>query len=85
MPNSNKFLKPHIPRPGLLEPKPGNPLGYVTNDGKWAAVPLGNSKKFAIIHNGSVVHQVRTYDSALNFIKKGIKNEGSKRNRRQRT
>ena len=33
MPSSNKFLKPHIPQPGLLEPNPGNPLGYVTNDG----------------------------------------------------
>tara|TARA_B100002019_G_C21241845_1_gene585999 strand:- start:1326 stop:1580 length:255 start_codon:yes stop_codon:yes gene_type:complete len=83
MPSSNKFLKPHIAQPGLLDAEPGNPLGYVTNDGMWAAVPCG--KKFTIIHNGSVVHQARTYDSALNFIKKGIKNEGSKRNRRQRT
>ena len=73
MPSSNKFLKPHIPQPGLLDAEPGNPLGYVTNDGMWAAVPCG--KKFTIIHNGSVVHQARTYDSALNFIKKGIKNE----------
>lgn len=81
----SKFLKPHIPHPELLNPNPGNPLGYVTNDGKWAAIPLANTKKFGIIHNGSVVHEARTYDSALNFIKKGIKNEGSKRNRRQRT
>ena len=56
----------------MLEPNPGNPLGYVTNDGMWGpAVPCG--KKFSIIHNGSVVHQSRTYDSVLNFIKKGVK------------
>ena len=48
----NKFLKPYVPQPELLEPNPGNPLGYVTNDGMWAAVPCG--KKFSIIHNGSV-------------------------------
>jgi len=83
MPSSDKFLKPHVPQPGLLDSDPGNPLGYVTNDGMWAAVPCG--KNFSIIHNGSVVHQSRTYDSALNYIKKGIKNEGSKRNQRQRT
>ena len=83
MPSSNKFLKPHIPQPGLLDTEPGNPLGYVKNDGMWEAVPCG--KKYTMIHNASVVYQARTYDSALNFIKKGIKNEGSKRNRRQRT
>ena len=27
------FLKPFVPRPGILDPKPGDPLGYVTNDG----------------------------------------------------
>ena len=31
----NKFLKPYVPQPELLEPNPGNPLGYVTNDGMW--------------------------------------------------
>ena len=67
MPNSNKFLKPHIPRPGLLEPKPGNPLGYVTNDGKWAAVPLGNSKKFAIIHNVLIIKNVTM--NSCGFVK----------------
>ena len=41
-----KFLKPFIPNPGVLDAKPGNPLGYVTNDGMWAAVPCG--KKFMI-------------------------------------
>jgi hypothetical protein len=49
MPSSNRFLKPHVPQPGLLEPNPGNPLGYVTNDGMWAAVPCG--KKFSIIQS----------------------------------
>ena len=34
-----KFLKPFIPNPGILDATPGDPLGYVTNDGMWAAVP----------------------------------------------
>ena len=45
------FLKPFVPFPSVLDPKPKNPLGYVTNDGLWAAVSCGN--KFMIIHNGS--------------------------------
>lgn len=28
---------------GILNPKPGNPNGYVTKDGMWAAVPWGKS------------------------------------------
>ena len=35
-----KFQKPHIDRPGILDPIPGDPQGYVTNDGMWAAVPI---------------------------------------------
>ena len=51
------FLKPFIPYPSILDEKPKDPLGYVTNDGMWAAVPLGNTKKFVIIHNGlSLIH-----------------------------
>ena len=47
---SENFLKPFIPRPGVLDSTPGDPEGYVTKDGMWAAVPYG--KKFIIIHNG---------------------------------
>ena len=53
------FLKPFIPNPGILDATPSDPLGYVTNDGMWAAVPCG--KKFMIIHNGSQVKALNTY------------------------
>ena len=66
-----KFLKPFIPNPGVLDAKPGNPLGYVTNDGMWAAVPCG--KKFMIIHNGSQVKIINTYKQSVDFIQKQIK------------
>ena len=54
-----KFQKPIISRPGILDAKPGDPLGYITNDGMYAAIPYAcknpdKPKKFAIIHNGSV-------------------------------
>jgi hypothetical protein len=47
--------------------------GYVTKDGDWAAVPLMNSKKFVIIHNGEQVHVARNYDFAKNYILKNTK------------
>ena len=65
-----KFQKPFIDRPGILNPKPGNPKGYVTNDGMWAAVPYVGGKEFCIIHNGKQVHNVKTYKQALAYIKK---------------
>ena len=66
-----KFLKPFIPNPGILDAKPGNPLGYVTNDGMWAAVPCG--KKFMIIHNGSQVKVLSTYKQSVDFINNQLK------------
>ena len=66
----SKFQKPNIPRPGVLNPKVGDPLGYVSNDGMWAAIPFANDKGFAIIHNGKQVHKVKTYKQALAYIKK---------------
>ncbi len=66
-----KFLKPFIPRPGILDPKPGDPLGYCTNDGMWAAVPLG--KKFVIIHNGRQDKVCNTYKQSVDYIKKQVK------------
>ena len=68
---SEKFLKPFVPRPGVLDPKPGDPEGYVTKDGMWAAVPFG--KKFVIIHNGQQVHLANNYKAARAYISKEIK------------
>jgi hypothetical protein len=68
---SEKFLKPFIPRSGILNPTPGNPEGYVTKDGMWAAVPFG--KKFMIIHNGQQVHVANNYKSAKTYIQKSVK------------
>ena len=73
------FLKPFVPRPGILDPKPGDPLGYVTNDGMWAAIPFG--KKFMIIHNGSQVKILNTYKQSVDFInnqKKTLKKKSRK-------
>tara|TARA_Y100000004_G_scaffold69573_1_gene78072 strand:- start:403 stop:648 length:246 start_codon:yes stop_codon:yes gene_type:complete len=66
-----KFQKPFIPRPGILDPKPGDPLGYCTNDGMWAAVPFG--KKFIIIHNGRQDKVCNTYKQSVDYIKKQVK------------
>jgi len=67
-----RFQKPFIDRPGILDPKPGDPQGYVTNDGMWAAVPFID-KGFAIIHNGKHVAEFKTYKQSVDFIKKQIK------------
>lgn len=55
----------------LLNPKPGDPEGYVTKDGMWAAVPWG--KKFIIIHNGQQVEMVNNYKAAKTYILKKMK------------
>ena len=47
--------------------------GYVTKDGSWAAVPLMNSKKFVIIHDGEQVHTSRNFDCAKTYILKNKK------------
>ena len=44
--------------------------GYVTKDGMWAAVPIMDSKQFAIIYNGEWVHTCRNYDFAKSYILK---------------
>ena len=68
------FLKPHVTNQGLLDNTPGDPDGYVTRDGMWAAIPwAGKRKGFAIIHNGRRVHDVKTYKQALAYIKKQSK------------
>ena len=70
---TEKFQKPSIERPGVLNAKPGDPEGYVTKDGMWAAVPMINSKKFVIIHNGQQVHIANNYKSAKTYIQKSAK------------
>lgn len=72
------FQKPFIERPGVLDDKAGDPDGYVTNDGMWAAVPIVNSKKFAIINFGSVVHTANNYTAAKSYILKEIKKSKKK-------
>ena len=69
----NNFQKPFIPRPGILDKTPGDPEGYVSKDGMWAAVPMINSKKFVIIHNGQQVHVANNYKSAKTYIQKSAK------------
>jgi len=44
----------------------------------WAAVPIISSKKFAIIHFGSVVHTAQNYTAAKNYILKEIKKSKKK-------
>ena len=68
---TENFQKPFIDRPGILNPKTGDPNGYVTKDGVWAAVPYG--KKFIIIHNGQQVHLANNYTTAKSYILKQIK------------
>ena len=70
----DKFQKPFIEHPKILDSKPGDPQGYVTNDGMWAAIPFAGKKKgFAIIHNGKHVAEFKTYKQSVDFIKKQIK------------
>ena len=61
----------NIQNENLLDPKPGDPNGYVTKDGMWAAVPFG--KKFIIIHNGQQIHVSNNYKSAKTYIQKSAK------------
>ena len=60
--------------PSLLDPNVGQPIGYVTKDGMWAAVP-SNGRKFAIVHNGIVEHFSKNFECAMIYIKKGIQKE----------
>jgi hypothetical protein len=55
----------------LLNPEAGDPNGYVTKNGEWAAVPCG--KKFVIIHKGRQVHTANNYKSAKSYIQKSAK------------
>ena len=61
----------NVQNEGILNPKPGDPNGYVTKDGMWSAVPCG--KKFVIIHNGQQIHTTNNYRSAMSYIKKAMR------------
>lgn len=61
----------NVQNEGILNPKPGDPNGYVTKDGMWAAVPWG--KKFVILHNGQQIHTANNYKTAMTYIKKAMK------------
>ena len=74
---SESFQKPFIPRPGVLEETPGDPQGYVTKDGMWAAVPFG--KKFMTIHNGQQMEVHKDLSAAKNYIQRQIKTRKSKK------
>ena len=68
---SSKFQKPFISNSSLLDSTVGDPDGYVTKDGVWAAVPFGN--KFVIIHNGRQIHTSNNLKSAKSYISKSCK------------
>lgn len=68
---------PFVPNSGLLDSVPSDPDGYVTKDGKWAAVPWG--KKFVIICNGEQVHTANNLTTAKDYIKKKVSQTPRKR------
>jgi hypothetical protein len=68
---TEKFLKPFIPYPSILNSIVGDPLGYITKDGKWSAVPFGD--KFIIICNGKQVHTSNNLTTAKDYIFKKVK------------
>ena len=61
----------NIQNESLLNPKPGDPNGYVSKDGEWAALPWG--KKFIIVHKGQQVHTANNYKTAKSYIQKAVK------------
>ena len=60
--------------PSLLDAKVGQPTGWVSKDGMWAAVP-SHGRKFAIVHNGIIEHFSKNFVCAMIYIQKGIKKE----------
>ena len=62
----------NIQNEGILNSTPGNPNGYVTKNGEWAAVPWTGTK-YIIIHNGQQVHTANNYNTAVSYIKKAVK------------
>ena len=63
----------HCPNPDILTNGGGQPEGYVTKDGSWAAIPVMDSnRKLMVIHNGEHMYLAPNYDKAVAYIKKQI-------------
>ena len=63
----------HCPNPDKLTAKGGQPEGYVTKDGSWAAIPgMDSKKKLMVIHNGEHMYLAPNYEKAVAYIKKQI-------------
>lgn len=71
------MILPTIPNFGKLNSTQGNPEGYITKDGKWAAVPCGN--EFMILCNGEQVHVSKTFDLAKEYIRKKLRQTPKKK------
>jgi hypothetical protein len=67
----------NIQNESLLNPKPGDPNGFVTKDYGWAAVPFG--KKFMTIHNGQQMEIHTNLTAAKKYIQQQIKTKKSKK------
>jgi hypothetical protein len=61
----------NIQNEGILDPVPGEPNGFVSKNGEWAAIPWG--KKFIIVYKGQQVHTAKNYNSAKSYIQKSTK------------
>jgi hypothetical protein len=57
---------PTIPNSGKLNSVHGDPEGYVTKNGEWAAVPCGTN--FVIVHKGKQVHTTNSFQTAKDYI-----------------
>lgn len=60
------MIIPTIPNSKKLDSIQGDPEGYVTKDGKWAAVPCGTN--FVILHEGKQVHTTNSFRTAKDYI-----------------
>jgi hypothetical protein len=64
----------NIQNEGILNPKVGDPNGFVSKDGEWAAVSWVG-KKFIIVYKGQQVHTANNYKAARTYITKAIKGQ----------
>ena len=63
----------HCPNRNIFDPDGGQPEGYVTKDGSWAAIPYyTNHKRLMVIHNGEHMYLAPNYEKAVAYIKKQI-------------
>lgn len=62
---------PSISNYGILNPVPTDPSGYMTKDGVWCAVEMG--QKYVILKDGKQVHVANSYSTAKTYIQKQVK------------